>query len=96
MIGAIIGDTVGSVYEFDNIKTTNFPLFEKYSEYIDDTVLTVAVADWLLNNGDLVEIFRRYGKKYPYTVGMEVCLKIGCSPKIRSHTTVGVMARRCV
>jgi ADP-ribosylglycohydrolase len=69
MIGAIIGDTVGSVYEFDNIKTTEFPLFDERSEYTDDTVLTVAVADWLLHGGDLVEIFRRYGKKYPYPLG---------------------------
>lgn len=47
MLGAITGDIVGSVYEFHNIKTTNFPLFLKKSNYTDDTILTIAVADWL-------------------------------------------------
>lgn len=38
MIGAIIGDTIGSVYEFNNIKTTDFPLFMTGSSYTDDTI----------------------------------------------------------
>lgn len=46
-IGAIIGDTVGSVYEFDNIKTTDFPLFSRKSNYTDDSIMTMAVASWL-------------------------------------------------
>lgn len=47
-LGALIGDTVGSVYEFDNIKTTNFqPLFDKQANYTDDSIMTIAVADWL-------------------------------------------------
>lgn len=49
MTGAIAGDIIGSVYEFDNIKTTDFPLFTDESDYTDDTIMTVAVADWLLN-----------------------------------------------
>ena len=48
MIGAIAGDIIGSVYEFDNIKTTVFPLFTRKSNYTDDTIMTVAVTDWLL------------------------------------------------
>ena len=49
-LGAIIGDTVGSVYEFDNIKTTDFqPLFDRRAEYTDDTIMTIAVVDWLVN-----------------------------------------------
>lgn len=49
-LGAIIGDTVGSVYEFDNIKTTDFkPLFDRRAEYTDDSIMTIAVADWLVN-----------------------------------------------
>ena len=43
MIGAIVGDIIGSVYEFDNIKTTVFPLFTRKSNYTDDTIMTVAV-----------------------------------------------------
>lgn len=53
MLGAIIGDTVGSVYEFDNIKTTDFELFSDECNYTDDSIMTVAVADWLLNDRQL-------------------------------------------
>ena len=41
MIGAIIGDVVGSVYEHDNIKTKDFPLFDTRCTYTDDTILSV-------------------------------------------------------
>ena len=44
MLGAIIGDTVGSVYEFNNIKTTDFQLFGPRNNYTDDSVMTMAVA----------------------------------------------------
>lgn len=45
MFGAIIGDIVGSVYEWNNIKTKEFPLFRDDCFFTDDTVMTVAVAD---------------------------------------------------
>lgn len=48
-LGAIIGDTVGSIYEFENIKTTDFPFFSRKSDYTDDSIMTIAVADWLVN-----------------------------------------------
>lgn len=48
-LGAIIGDVVGSIYEFENIKTTDFPFFSRKSDYTDDTIMTIAVADWLAN-----------------------------------------------
>lgn len=77
MIGAIFGDIVGSVYEFKNIKTKDFELFGKHCVFTDDTVMTVAVADALmqLEGADDVEKFKRiliktmhrYGKKYPYS-----------------------------
>ncbi len=44
MIGAIIGDIVGSVYEFDNVRTKDFPLLRAESAYTDDSLMTVAVA----------------------------------------------------
>lgn len=50
MKGAIIGDIVGSIYEFNNIKTKDFPLFSKDMFFTDDTVLTCAVADSLLTS----------------------------------------------
>lgn len=69
MIGAIVGDIIGSVYEFDNIKTKNFPLFCKMSSYTDDSIMTIAVADWLLHGGDLTRVMQYYGSKYPCPVG---------------------------
>jgi len=65
VLGAIAGDVIGSVYEFDNIKTTDFPLFRADSTFTDDTVLTIAVADVLLNGGDYVGVFKDYFKRYP-------------------------------
>ena len=49
MLGAIIGDIVGSVYEFDNIKTKEFELFKPSCRFTDDTVMTCAVADAIMN-----------------------------------------------
>ena len=74
MIGAIIGDTVGSVYEFNNIKTTEFELFTDENNYTDDSVMTVAVADWLLNDKKhthkvLTETFVWYAHNYPCPMG---------------------------
>ena len=48
MVGAIIGDIVGSKYEFRNIKTKEFPLISKGCTFTDDTVMTVAVARAIL------------------------------------------------
>jgi hypothetical protein len=50
MLGAIIGDIVGSCYEFNGIKTTDFELFSPRSRYTDDSVMTMAVAEWLLDD----------------------------------------------
>jgi ADP-ribosylglycohydrolase len=49
MLGAIIGDIVGSVYEWHNIKTKDFPLFRDDCFFTDDTVMTIAVADAIMN-----------------------------------------------
>lgn len=71
MIGAIIGDIVGSVYEFDNLKSKEFELFRKDSTFTDDTVMTVAVADFiLLDHGNpgaprFVSYMYDWYKKYP-------------------------------
>ena len=45
MMGAIVGDIVGSVYEWHNIKTKDFPLFRDDCFFTDDTVMTCAVAE---------------------------------------------------
>lgn len=71
MIGAIIGDIVGSIYEFDNHKSKEFDLFSKESTFTDDTVMTVAVADFiLLDHGNpgqprLVSHLHKWYKLYP-------------------------------
>ena len=74
MLGAIIGDTVGSVYEFNNIKTVSFPLFSVKSNYTDDSIMTMAVADWLLKDPthgmDALEAsFISFARKYPCPMG---------------------------
>jgi ADP-ribosylglycohydrolase len=52
MIGAIIGDIIGSPYEHRNHKSTDFTLFSDRSRFTDDTVLTVALADVILHGKD--------------------------------------------
>ena len=64
IIGAIIGDIVGSAYEWNNKKTVNFDLFTPESDFTDDTVLTIAVADCLVNQKDFSTTIKAYGKKY--------------------------------
>jgi ADP-ribosylglycohydrolase len=72
MIGAIAGDIIGSVHEFQGQKRTDFPLFVAESRFTDDTVLTVAVADSLLTGASYVDNFHEYTRAYPdrcYGVG---------------------------
>ena len=64
MTGAIMGDIVGSVYEFESFKETDFPLFRSSSTFTDDTVMTVANADWLLTCDDLIGIMKGYGNRF--------------------------------
>jgi len=65
MIGAICGDIVGSIYEFDNLRSTEFDLFSPDSAFTDDTVLTVATMDVLLNGLDYAETYKKWFRKYP-------------------------------
>lgn len=66
MIGAIAGDIIGSPYEFRGIKTIDFPLFSEVSTFTDDTVLTIAVADCLVNGRDYTAALKEYGHRYPH------------------------------
>lgn len=70
MLGAIIGDIVGSTREWRNIKTEDFELVPKGSRFTDDTVMTLAVAEWLMTDPEhkpetLVECMQRLGRRYP-------------------------------
>ena len=78
MYGAILGDIIGSPYEFDqnNIKTKDFELFSGRSEFTDDSIMTLAVAEALMNCGTdadeetmkkaLIESMKKYGRRYPF------------------------------
>ena len=65
MLGAIAGDIIGSLYERLALKSKRFPLFDAKNRFTDDTVMTVAVADWLLSGGDLVDTLHEYFHHYP-------------------------------
>jgi ADP-ribosylglycohydrolase len=68
VLGAIIGDIVGSIYEWHNIKTKDFPLFGNKCKFTDDSVMTIAVADGLMNGGkpdDFIASMKRFGRMYP-------------------------------
>lgn len=65
IIGAIAGDIIGSPYEFKGVEPEDFRLFDKHCSYTDDTVLTIAVADWLTTPGSRLQDFLiRYARKY--------------------------------
>lgn len=80
MLGAIAGDIIGSVFEHENIRTTDFSLFSRFSRFTDDSVLTVAVAHAVLNRTfhpfRVVDTFyatrlyasalKLYGRRYPH------------------------------
>ena len=73
-LGAVIGDTVGSVYEFDNIKTTRFaPFIAADADYTDDSIMTMAVADWLVNTDRSQEALEdrlvTWSRQYPCPMG---------------------------
>lgn len=65
MFGAITGDFIGSRFEFQGIKHTDFPLFRPTARFTDDTVMTVATAWALLEDGDYAKSYRTFGRRYP-------------------------------
>ena len=74
LYGAIIGDVVGSIYEFHNVKSKDFPLLTEKSHFTDDTAMTIAVANALIISGkddisgfqsNLISEMQRIGRKYP-------------------------------
>lgn len=73
MLGAIIGDIVGSRYEFDNHRSKDFPFFSRRCFFTDDTVMTVAIAAAILDAEDepdalgeyAVSDMREFGQPYP-------------------------------
>ena len=76
MIGAIIGDVVGSRFEFDNHKSKNFEMFDKKCDFTDDSVMTLAIAkalqpyeaisDYESFKKELVAVMHEVGMRYPH------------------------------
>ena len=65
MLGALIGDLVGSVYEWKNIKTTEFKFLKPECFFTDDSVLTVATASALLTGAGYAETYQDFARRYP-------------------------------
>ncbi len=65
LIGAIAGDVIGSVFEQNNVKTKDFPLFSKASRFTDDTVMALAIADACIHNRPFAQNLRRFYNWYP-------------------------------
>lgn len=66
MLGAIAGDIIGSVYEWNPVKTTEFPLFSKGCCFTDDSVLTIGVARAILEKSGYLQSVQAVGRKYPH------------------------------
>ena len=74
LMGAILGDIAGSIFEFDPHKSTDINIQDKRMDYTDDTIMTIAVADWILNDKlhtekGLVERMQQWGRRYPHPMG---------------------------
>lgn len=67
MLGSIAGDVIGSVFEHNNYKGTDFQLFSPRSYYTDDSILSLATAETLLNgDGDYATSYRKWYRDYPH------------------------------
>ena len=105
MYGAILGDIIGSPYEFNRgDKTKDFPLFSERSRFTDDTVMTIAVADAFLDaqpNADdewiknrLIKGMQRFARSIR-VLAMASGLTCGFRSRSLFHTTASVMALPC-
>ena len=70
LLGALVGDIIGSVYERRNTKSTEFELFTPWSRFTDDSVMTLAVARWLTEDKEhtkhhLIRCMQELGRRYP-------------------------------
>lgn len=70
MLGALVGDIIGSTYEFYGTKRTDFELFEEGCRFTDDSVMTLAVAKWLVEDKkhtakELIKCMQELGRKHP-------------------------------
>lgn len=89
MVGAICGDIVGSVYEFDNLRSKEFEFFDSEAEFTDDSVLTVATMDVLLNRKKYADTYKEWFKKHPGAGYGGGFLKWGMSGSLEPYNSWG-------
>lgn len=67
LMGAICGDIMGSPYEYWRTRTKKYDFnpFPPRAKFTDDTVMTIAVADWIMHGGDLARVMQKWGQEYP-------------------------------
>ena len=69
MLGAIVGDIVGSRFEFANTHRTDFEFFADGCNYTDDIICTIAIADALLRGADFADTLQTWCRRYPHPKG---------------------------
>jgi len=89
MLGAIVGDIIGSVRENLRIKRKDFALFPRLSFYTDDTVLTVAVADAILNGKSYGKTIKAYARRHPLRGYGPKFMMWMLSPGIKPYNSLG-------
>ena len=94
MLGAIAGDIIGSIYEWDRIKTKSFQLFGEGVTFTDDSVCTVAVADCILQGATSGVTSKRTGAAIPGAV-TAACSSVGWIPRASIPTAASATARPC-
>ena len=70
MLGALVGDIIGSPYEFYNTKSLDFELYTEWTKFTDDSVMTLAIARWLMEDEEhstrhLIRCMQELGRRYP-------------------------------
>ena len=96
MLGAIIGDIVGSRFEFNNTHRLDFELFTNECSFTDDTICTVAVADAILRGVSFEQSLLEWCRKYPNPKGAYGGLSVdGFILLTQNHTIVLVMVLQC-
>lgn len=94
MIGAVAGDVIGSIYEFNNTRNYGFRLFTRERNFTDDSIMTMAVAYWLLmdhghTHQGLEDIMVQMAKEFPCPMGaMEQASRYGCPSRGGSTGTI--------
>ncbi len=89
MLGAIAGDIIGSRFEQNPIKTTDFELFHPDCRFTDDSVLTLAVADHIFLGTDLVDTLKEYFNQYPDAGYGERFMQWASSPSREPYNSFG-------